>query len=205
MAIVAARPDAPSSPHASCLKHLMEEFELEDEAFNVRGPSKSRRKRESSALQDLGEELTALPAEQLKRLELPQDLFEAVRLAQSITAHGGLQRQRKFIGKLLRGLDPEPIRARLAGLRGASAEKVRLLHHCEEWRDRMLEEGDAPINEFVGEHPEAERGKLRQLVRDARREHEAERPPRSARLLFRYLREIVLAGDVPEPGELDLD
>jgi ribosome-associated protein len=152
-------------------------------------------------LQDLGEELMGLSAEQLSRMELPQELFEAVRLGQSITAHGGLQRQRKFIGKLLRGLDPEPIRARLADLRGESAEQTRLLHHCEQWRDRMLTDGDAPIDEFVGAHPEAERGKLRQLVRDARREQDAERPPRSARLLFRYLREILLAG----PAASDLD
>ena len=179
----------------------MEEFELEEEEFNVRGPSKSRRKRESSALQDLGEELTALSAEQLSRMELPQDLFEAVRLGQTITAHGGLQRQRKFIGKLLRGLDPEPIRARLATLRGESAGQVRRLHQCEAWRDRMLAEGDAPINEFVGEHPEAERGKLRQLVRDAHREQAGEHPPRSARLLFRYLREILEAGEASEPEE----
>ena len=187
-------------PQRNLLQHPMEEFEPEDEEFNVRGPSKSRRKRESSALQDLGEELTSLSAEQLSRMELPQDLFEAVRLGQSITAHGGLQRQRKFIGKLLRGLDPEPIRARLAALRGESAGQLRLLHQCEAWRDRMLAEGDAPINEFVGEHPEAERGKLRQLVRDARREQSAEHPPRSARLLFRYLRETLEAGEAPEPA-----
>lgn len=171
----------------------MEDYE-DEELHNVRGPSKSSRKRESNALQDLGEELLALSAEQLQRLDLPEQLYEAVRVGQSIKAHGGLLRQRKFIGKLLRQLDVEPIRAGLEDLRGASVEQVRLLHECERWRDRMLAEGDAAINQFVGDYPEAERQKLRQWVRDAQHEREAEKPPRAARLLFRYLREILETG-----------
>ena len=117
----------------------MEDLEIEEEEyFNVRGPSKSSRKRESNALQDLGEDLMALSREQLTKLDLPEELFEAVRIGQSITAHGGLQRQRKFIGKLLRNLDVEPIRAGLVALKGESVELVRLQHQCERWRDRML-------------------------------------------------------------------
>lgn len=153
-------------------------------------------------MQDLGEELMALPREQLERLSLPEALLEAVRLGQSITAHGGLQRQRKFIGKLLRQLDAEPIRAGLRALQGDSADQVRLQHQCERWRDRMLTEGDTAVNEFVGEHPQAERQKLRQWLRDAWREREGGQPPRSARLLFRYVREILApAGAVSEDGD----
>lgn len=175
------------------------EYDHEEERHNVRGPSKSSRKRESSALQDLGEALMALSAEQLARLELPEELMEAVRIGQGITAHGGLARQRKFIGKLLRGLDPEPIRAGLAALRGESAALVRVQHQCERWRDRMVAEGDAAVNDFVGEHPGAERQKLRQWVREARRERDAGLPPRAARLLFRYLREF-LSADAEAPA-----
>ncbi len=172
----------------------MEDLEIEEEEyFNVRGPSKTSRKRESNALQDLGEDLMALSREQLTKLDLPEALFEAVRIGQSITAHGGLQRQRKFIGKLLRNLDAEPIKAGLVALKGESAELVRLQHQCERWRDRMLLEGDGVVNEFIGKHPQAERQKLRQWVRDAKREHEAGRAPRAARLLFRYLRDLLLA------------
>jgi len=179
----------------------MEDLELEEEEyFNVRGPSKSSRKRESNALQDLGEELMALSREQLIKLELPEELYESIRIGQSITAHGGLQRQRKFIGKLLRNLDAEPIRAGLVALKGESADLVRLQHQCERWRDRMLVEGDGVVNEFIGQHPQAERQKLRQWVRDAKVEHEVGRPPRAARLLFRYLRDLLLA-EAAQTGE----
>ncbi len=172
----------------------------EEEFFNYRGPSKSSRKRESSVLQDLGETLMALSSEQLQRLELPESLREAVLLGQSITAHGGLQRQRKFIGKLLRQIDAEPIKAGLAALKGESAELVRLQHQCERWRDRMLAEGDGVVNALVAEYPAAERQKLRQLVRDAQHESQTGQPPRSARRLYRYLREL-LAGRQDDPGE----
>jgi ribosome-associated protein len=163
----------------------------DDFSEETRGPSKSSLKRESAALQDLGQELLDLSSEQLARLDLPAELFEAVRLGQTITAHGGLKRQRKFIGKLLRQLDAEPIRAGLAALKHEGADAVRLQHLCERWRDRMLGEGDSAVNEFIGEHPDADRQKLRQLARDGQRERDAGKPPRAARLLFRYLREIL--------------
>lgn len=154
-------------------------------------PSKSQLKRDSSALQDLGEELLALAPQQLQRLDLPPELLDAVRQGQNITAHGGLKRQRKFIGKLLRHLDPEPIRLGLEALKNVGADQVRHLHICERWRDRMLAGGDAIVNEFIAAHPEADRQKLRQLVRDGQREREAGQPPRAARLLFRYLRDLL--------------
>jgi ribosome-associated protein len=169
-----------------------------DEWENRRGPSKSSRKRESGALQDLGEELMALAPGQLAQLDLPEPLAEAIRIGRSITAHGALKRQRKFIGKLLRGLDPDPIRTGLALLRHEHVDAVRLQHRCEALRDRLLAEGDPAVNELVGDHPEADRQKLRQLVRDGRRERDEGRPPRAARELFRALRDLLVAPPVGE-------
>jgi len=153
--------------------------------------SKSQLKRESADLQDLGEELIGLSREQLERLDLPVELLEAVRLGQSITERSALKRQRKYIGKVLRHIDAEPIRTGLAALKNESAEAVHRQHVIERWRDRIVGEGDAAVNEFLAAHPGADRQKLRQLSRDARRERDAEAAPRSARLLFRYLREIL--------------
>jgi ribosome-associated protein len=178
-----------------------DDFEFEEEA--ERGPSKSRLKRDSAALQDLGEELMALSEQQLVQLDLPEQLAEAVRIGRSITAHGALKRQRKYIGKILRGLDPEPIRAGLALLRNEHVDAVRLQHRCERWRDRLLEEGDPAVNELVAGFPGADRQKLRQLVRDGRRERDAGRPPRAARELFKTLRDLLSSGETgaDEPPE----
>jgi len=80
-------------------------------------PSKSARKREHLARQKLGEELITLRAADLQSLALDEDLLEAVMEARTIKSHGALRRQKQYIGKIMRHIDPEPIRAALERLR----------------------------------------------------------------------------------------
>ncbi len=80
-------------------------------------PSKSARKREYHALQKLGEELISLRGSELQSMPLDEDLREAVLEARRMKAHGALKRQKQYIGKLMRHLDPEPIRTALERLR----------------------------------------------------------------------------------------
>ena len=80
-------------------------------------PSKSARKREYLALQKLGEDLITLRESDLLSLPLDEDLLEAVQEARRIKAHGALRRQKQYIGKLMRHVDPEPINAALERLR----------------------------------------------------------------------------------------
>ena len=79
-------------------------------------PSKSARKREYHALQKLGEELISLRDSELQSMPLDEDLREAVLEARRMKAHGALKRQKQYIGKLMRHLDPEPIRTALERL-----------------------------------------------------------------------------------------
>jgi ribosome-associated protein len=79
-------------------------------------PSKSARKREHLARQKLGEELITLREGDLRSLALDEDLFEAVMEARGIKSHGALRRQKQYIGKIMRHMDPEPIRAALENL-----------------------------------------------------------------------------------------
>ena len=80
-------------------------------------PSKSARKREYLALQKLGEELIELKQTELDVLPLQESLLDAVMEARQIKAHGALRRQKQYIGKLMRHIDPEPLRAEMAKLR----------------------------------------------------------------------------------------
>jgi ribosome-associated protein len=161
-------------------------------------PSKSQLKRESTALQDLGEALVALPADRLKRLDLPDNLRIAVNEARRITAHGALRRQYQYIGKVMRNIDPAPIRAQLEVFAGKSREHKAWLHGLERWRDRLLADGNA-LGELVAEHPDVDIQQIRTLIRNALREREQSKPPRAFRELFRILRELR-----PEPS-LELD
>jgi ribosome-associated protein len=175
-----------------------DEFEIH---YAIR-PNKSEIKRENAALEELGEALIALTKERLDKMDLAPELLEAVRLAQTIERHhGAFKRQRKFIAKLLREMDAAAIRAQLERQTQQSAQDTRQLHQIERWRTRLLSGDDHDLNALVAEHPDADRPKLRQLIRDARKEQQAAAPPRSARLLFKYLRELMN----PEDAEAVFD
>jgi len=151
--------------------------------------SKSQLKREADALQKIGEQLINMSAHELEDIPLPDNLLSAIEDARQMKK-GALKRQRQFIGKLMRDLDPEPIIDALEARKAKALEQNRNFHRLEAWRDRLLDEGDAALNEFLNDHPAADRQKLRQLLRQAKKEVEQSKPPKSARNLFRYLREL---------------
>ena len=153
-------------------------------------PSKSQRKRDMTALQELGEELLGLSASALDRIPMPQALRDAVDQAKAITAHGGRKRQLQYIGKLMRDIDAAPIREALQQRTRQSRASAHRFHQLEQLRDRLLQEGEPVVDEICERHPHAERQRLRQWLRQARRESELRQPPKSARQLFRYLREL---------------
>ncbi|MCW9088186.1 MAG: ribosome-associated protein [Gammaproteobacteria bacterium] len=152
--------------------------------------SKSQLKRESHALQTLGEELVELPAAKLAKIPMPEELADAVALARKIKARGGRKRQLQYIGKVMRKIDPAPVQQALEGLKVNSARETARLHKLEQWRDRLVSEGDEALAELLQAFPGADRQHLRQLMRNAQREAKQSKPPKSARELFRYLREL---------------
>lgn len=168
-------------------------------------PSKSQRKREMHALQDLGEQLVALSAERLARIPMPDALREAVREAQRLKSHEARRRQMQYIGRLMRSADPAPIQAALDALAGASRAETARQHRLERLRSRLLED-EAALGEIAAAHPGADLQRLRQLRRSALKEQELGKPPRSFREIFQVLRELegepppAAAGDHQEPS-----
>jgi ribosome-associated protein len=154
-------------------------------------PSKSARKRESTDLQELGEELIALPQSEFDALELPDTLRDAVLLARRITKHGGLYRQKQYIGKLMRKIDAEPIRAALDGRHEQNRVATLLFRRLEQWRDQLLASEPGALERLLREHPDVDRKHLQRLIDRARHESETNAPPAAARELFRFLRETV--------------
>jgi ribosome-associated protein len=156
-------------------------------------PSKSELKRQSRELQDLGQALVDLPAAQFDALPVPEDLRDAIIAARRITSHGARVRQRLYIGKLLRNIDPEPIREALASRAEVDRQRVRREHAIETWRDRLLADEPAAWTELAVLIGTENLPQLRSLVRQARAEREAARAPSAARQLFRRLRELLTA------------
>jgi ribosome-associated protein len=153
-------------------------------------PSKTRRKAEMAALQDLGEALLGLSPARLNELDLPDRLADALAAARRITRHEARRRQVQYIGRLMREVDPGPIRARLAQWSAApNAEKARL-HAVERWRERLLSEPDA-LDRLCAERPDANRAQLAALLAAALAERAQGRPPRARRELYRTLNALL--------------
>jgi ribosome-associated protein len=167
----------------------------------VETPSKTRVKQAMQALQELGAELVALPADALARLALDESLHEAVRAAQRIQAHGGRRRQVLYVGKLVRALpeaEQQRLSAALDARRRGHAADAALLHRAEHWRERLMSD-DAALTELLRQRPQLDAQQIGQLLRHARQERAQARPPRAYRDLFRLLKGA-LADDAAAPS-----
>jgi len=151
--------------------------------------SKTRKKKDMLALQDLGAQLVELNERQLETMQLPESLLEAVQEARRLTKHEARRRQMQYIGRLMRDIDAAPIRDRIEERLGQGREHTAQLHALERWRDELLA-ADPALARFLQEHPGADSQKLRTLIRNARREQSASPPLKSYRELFRVLREM---------------
>jgi len=140
-------------------------------------------------LQALGVALAALPESQLKEMHLGEDLLEALLEAKRIRSHEAKRRQMQYIGRLMRDIDPAPIRSRLAELEGSSAQATARHRRLEAWRARLLGDDEA-LTELAAAFPGTDLQALRTLIRNARKEQEEGKPPRAYRELFRVLKEI---------------
>ena len=140
-------------------------------------------------LQALGVALVALPEGMLQAMALDSRLLDAVLEAKRITAHEGKRRQIQYIGRLMREVDPAPIRARIAELEGSSAQATARHRRLEAWRERLIGDDEA-LTAFAAEHPGADLQTLRALIRNARKEASLGKPPHAFRELFRLLKEL---------------
>lgn len=152
--------------------------------------SKTRRKAEMHALQDLGEALVALDPAKLAQIELPERLADAVTEARSIRAHEGRRRQIQFIGKLMRDIDPAPVREAIERFAAGVPSDRAELAAAERWREDMLRD-DAAVARFAAEHPGADATAFAALVREARFERTRGGPPHRYRELFRRIRDAL--------------
>lgn len=169
----------------------MTQFENEDNKVTnddeIIYVSKSEIKRDAEQLKKLGIELIQLSKHELEKISLDDDLNYAIELAQKIKKEG-YRRQIQYIGKLLRNRDIEPITQALDKLKNRHNQQIALFHKIEKLRDNLIETGDAePI---LMNYPSADRQQLRNLARLAKKEHEGNKPPKSARQIFQYLKEI---------------
>lgn len=165
---------------------IFKEDEPEEEIIWV---SKSEIKRDAEALKKLGLQLVELPETQLKQFPLEHGLLDAVLLAKRIKKEGR-RRQLQLIGKMLRQIDVDPILSAIDKLQNKHNQNVVIFHKLESLRDKLIEQGDDAIELVLDAYPDADRQQLRALVRNAQKERDQNKPPKSARLIYQYLRDL---------------
>ncbi|MDQ3058344.1 MAG: DUF615 domain-containing protein [Pseudomonadota bacterium] len=170
-----------------------EEIALEE----VGPPSKTQLKAEADEKQALGEALLTLRADLMARLDLPDKLLEALKEAKRITHFEGRRRQMQFIGKLMRPLNIEPIRAAIDEQANGSADLTLALHLAEQWRDKLIASDEA-LAQWMTDYPDTDSQQLRALIRQARKDiakpetpGEAPRHGKSYREIFQLVRQAM--------------
>ncbi|MDQ7017053.1 MAG: ribosome biogenesis factor YjgA [Gammaproteobacteria bacterium] len=153
-------------------------------------PSRSQLKRDAQELLKAGKEIVALNDADLKRIPMSDSLEHAVSVARKIKSYSGLKRQFQFIAKLLRNCDVEPILSELEKIKNRGLQENQRFKTLEQWRDKLLTGEPAEQQNYLSHYPAADRQQLRQLVRNALKEVQLNKPPKSSRALFRYLREV---------------
>jgi ribosome-associated protein len=186
-----------------------------DAALEEDRPSKTQLKKAMHELQELGEALLRLPDARLAAIPMPEPLLLALQQLRRTRSHEGRRRQLQYVGKLMRGVDAQPLREAVAAQQLGPARETLALHEAERWRDRLLESDDA-LTPWLAAHPQTDAQALRTLIRNARREAAAApsaaadaggpgatpRKGRYYRELFRALSEQLRAGDPPEDNDL---
>lgn len=166
------------------------DFVEDDVEYYALRPNKTRIKKEIKALFDLAEELSSLTPGQLAGFELPETLHNSLLEAGSMPPKGARKRLLKYIAGQFHKMDVEPILERLARLKNQSAHGLREHHAAERWRDRLLQGDAEALTKLLGQWPSADSQKIKQLMRNAGKELEQGKPPKSARIIYRYLKDL---------------
>ncbi|WP_114239826.1 ribosome biogenesis factor YjgA [Dyella sp. C9] len=171
------------------------------------GPTRTQQRRDALAVLALANQLVELPASKLARLELPEDVLREIANTRRITAHIARKRQLQFLAKVMRRHDTEVfdgVRAALGENRERQRQETAAMHRMEATRERLLTDTDAVMGELIERYPNIDRQHLRSLVRQAKAEKDANKPPRAYREIYQLLKELAsgaadTAADAGEP------
>ena len=170
----------------------LEEADDESVEYYAIRPNKTRIKQEIASIFIMVEEISVLSASQIAEFNLPENLEQALLEVGKMAHNAARKRLLKYITAQFRHLDIAEIQETLARFKNQSAHAVREHHKAERWRDQLLADtGTEKLTQLISEYANADAQYLRQLQRNAQKEALSEKPPKSSRLLYKYLKELI--------------
>ena len=153
--------------------------------------SKSQKKREAEALQKLGVALSKLSQQQLDDIPMPDKLRQAINELGKIKSNSAMRRQAQYIGRLMRETELEPIQHAFDEIQQGTAKANAKFHLVERWRDKLLNEGNPALTEFLNLYPGQDVQALRHVIQQAIKERNSDKNLGSSKSLFRLIKSIV--------------
>ena len=169
-------------------------------------PNKTRIKKEIAGVMAMAEEICQLSPSQIAEFELPESIEQAILDAMKMGHNSARKRLLKYITAQLRNIDTEAVQEKLARMKNRSAHAVREHHQAERWRDQLLSDAGAhQLTQLMDEFPAADSQYIRQLQRNAQKEAKEAKPPKSARQLYKYLKEMISGEEQSEHDSETID
>jgi ribosome-associated protein len=170
-------------------KKAQAKLALADELPEEELKSKSEIKREMHQLQDFAQNIVNMSKHQRSKLPLTDDLKYAMEVADKIAnKHEALRRHIRHIAKILLETDLEPIKQALDVMANKHQQESSKHTKLEDLRESLMTQDNELIENLLSDNASMERQKLRQLVRQASKEHKAEKPAKYSNELFQYLK-----------------
>lgn len=178
-------------------EHYLEDYDEEDgeiEYYAIR-PNKTRIKKEIAEIFAMAEEICQMSHAHIAEFALPESVEESLREAGRMQANAARKRLLKFVTQQFRELDTVAIHEKLSKMKNRSAHGTREHHQTERWRDKLLsEQASTALTELITAYPGTDTQHVRQLQRNALKEAKESKPPKSSRLLYQYLKQLI-SGD----------
>lgn len=167
----------------------------EDEHVYAERPNRNLQKREREASKALVLRMMGMSDSLFQSLDIPEELQDAVQDAKRFKT-GARKRQIRYATTMLLRLETtDEINTQIDRLQRPAQQEVEAFHEIEQWRDQLIAGDNDVLNTLIAQLPDLDVQRLRQLVRNANKEAKTNKPPKSARQLFQYLKELQTAND----------
>ncbi len=153
------------------------------------GPSRGQLKREQQEIESFGRELVNLSSANFAKFLVSEQLVSAVEEARRLN-RSALNRQLRYIRRLLNEEDIDGIRQKLAEIKAMSEKDNVFFHRLESWRDALVSGDMSVIDTIAEQYPNLDRQHIRQLSRNAQKDLKLNKPPKNQRIIFQYLKSL---------------